>query len=447
MSPSTNPTRPRRWRWAIALGIAACLLAACSDGGSDQVSSEGGSDQATTPTACGDETIDTAVAEPLPIPSFLGTLSAGDDLLDPSVRYRTDLLGTPLVFQLPAAWHLYMPQTGSFGLDTGAPDPAAEVWDYAFVTQPFQEFGVAASRLPTIGNTKQFDVTAAVKSDLQAGTLQGSELEGYTVDGHDVTIVDVTGGSTSATPQFPPVPTPQRIWVVDLCEVTPLVVYAAGTTDGWLDQVDQLVRSIDLGAPAPNPLSVTDEPWLYCGVGASEVEAGPLRIGVLDGLSLDLPANATISRGSPQTARLTFDGTISDATVRFHAPARSIGGEELTSIEQVIPLFSGAAEWTPLDDDVQVLGHPAQVFDVSTGGSELYLYETKQPPCGMNTVESLEGLTDARVWAVDTDRGPLVVIASTDADSPDDLATAIDLTEQTLPTLELVELDTRPQPR
>jgi hypothetical protein len=220
-----------------------------------------------------------------------------------------------------------------------------------------------------------------------------------------------------------------RVYWVDGGDHEPFAVWiGSGRDSDWFTTAEALLDTVALGEPGPHPVN-PDAPW-EAGV-PTDVPAGPARFPVAGGIALTLDQERFVFQNNGFVAiTLGVPGAVT-----ILKPIADGTGTPVATVEDVIgAIQTSAAEIEEVDLEID-LAFPARVLDFRFPGFDggLLLKWDDTPDRGTEMDRF------ARIWILDTARGPIVATAQTDADEAA-FEVVVELAGRLLPTLELVEL-------
>lgn len=424
------------------LALAGLALVAGSCGGTDGTTTTGVASAAPTATTRPEPPSTTrgprpdsgdVAAEPL--------LAAQYSPVDPGT-YRSEQLGWPFSFTTAGEWWVQPNEPGRVVLthpDSIGPGDR----DIVF----FRPTSLADPADPTapIDSQQRWDVgdiegwldnvTSAVPAtgrrtytlgEFDATVFEVRLPDGFTC-GPEVCAGFADVGGTWFVDFFPD--TEFRVYWIDGGEHEPFAVWiGSGRDANWFTTAETLLDTVALGEPGPHPVN-PDAPW-ESGAPA-EVPAGSAKFPVAGGITLMLDQERFVFQNNGFAAvTLGVPGAVT-----ILKPISDGAGVPVTSVEDVIEAIErSAAEIDEVELEID-LPFAARVLDFRFPGfdDDLLLKWDDTPDRGA----AMDRF--ARIWILDTPRGPIVATAQTDADEAA-FEVVVELAGRLLPTLELVEL-------
>lgn len=352
-------------------------------------------------------------------------------------QYRSDVLGTPVSFELTGDWHtqvneptfLVLSHPLSVGPDdrdivfirprglAEPTDPSAfedgDSWDLADID------GWIANLIPTVEVTNRHTVKLGDRTAERFDITLTDDVEcGIEFCVGFVEATTVNGKAFQRNSQY------RIYWVED--EQGPVVVVVGSTKQDadWLTVADEFMSTVAFGGSFPHP-APTEESACLVGI-SCEAGAGTVTLPVAGGLSFELAEPRLILQGNGiPVVRLDGPGGLLVFPV-----ASDADGNLLETVDDIVDHL--VANGFTTSDVALDLPFEAVVLNMSSQTNPKML----KPDASLDRAWGPEQFT--RLWILDTPRGPIAVSAEGQASVEE---AALALAESILPTLRLVDLD------
>ncbi len=374
--------------------------------------------------------------------------------------YTTDLIGTPVTFDLDRDWEVQSTSPGVFVMKD--PERSSSEVEVVLVMRVDSFAGPdEADALP--GNPSYTgdpnDIDAWVDatgggviveaSDNRTISNASAEVRDLKLDesgsgglteicgpGPDERCFFVAATRTETVPFFI-VRTGEyyRMWLIDQGDEEPILVSAHAEADdpGWLDdRAEALVAGLTLGDPAPHPVAPIEGNAWEAGQ-LSTVPAGEATFPAMGGVSMTLPEELFVNQAD---SCLGIEANAPDDDSPSYPPTVWVGRSDsygleagsLTSVEDVLDLYEPAERPQPTGESLTALGEELAGYRVTGVGDPLF---ENMIACGGNF--TLRFGPEAEVFLAETDEGVLFLAA--EAATEEEMVDARALLDQIAPTL------------
>lgn len=369
--------------------------------------------------------------------------------------YRVESLGTPFTMTIPSDWWVGSNRAGLtvFSHPESSGDGDREI---ALIRPTQMAYPLDPSRGPT-EMASSFEIQTWLDDLVEGVVVDGPHQTG--LGGEDAIYFDVQVSNEVAC-----VPSPDfcvifamsrdiegipfskgidyRVWWVDGGEVEPIsVVVAAGLKgEEFFEEANVLLDTLAFGEWGPHPVPPGAVLW-ELGL-PSQVPAGMVRIPLAGGLEFELQRPRDIFQ-NPGLANFAFFEHNGDLMM-FTAP-ETAAGDPIEAAEDVVEAVDGK-DGLVLDEIgvSEIGGFETTVFDLSNGPQKGLDSFGGQPLISFLEDNTGLGFWHApplgRVWAIESDRGVLLVVAESFGRSEEDLAAIIDIAEPILESLEFIDM-------
>ncbi|MDJ0959285.1 MAG: hypothetical protein QNJ88_01415 [Acidimicrobiia bacterium] len=356
--------------------------------------------------------------------------------------YRTERLGWPLSFSITGEWWVQPNEPGRVVIthpdSIGPGDRDIVFFRPTFLADPHNPMAA----LDTQDGWELTDIEGWL--DGLAPSISIRNRSTSTIGSYDATVFDVTlpdnfpcgpeacvffahNARIAFIDFFPG--NDFRVYWIDGGEREPLAIWiGSGAVADWFATAETVLDTVALGDPGPHPLD-PDAPW-EGGVPA-DVPAGYARFPAGDGIGFTLDQERFVFQNNGLVAvTLAVSGVVT-----FFFPISDGSGDPVATVDEVEEAIRTSSAEVAVGEPEPDLPFDARVLDYRAPGfeGELLLKWDDTPDRGA----AMDRL--ARIWILDTPRGPLVVTAQTEGDEAE-FEVVVALARQLLPTLELVDL-------
>ena len=432
------PAPDSRWRLILAAAAAAIALVAGSllilsqESSLDTIDSPEVPDTPTTTTTAQDLEESGGALE-----NEVLSVTAENTFVDPGM-YRTDALGTPFTFTASETSNLWQNGDGVFMIG-------------ALTQRNIEDRTLTLRRVRTLpspaaptGSANQLDGwpigdlsgwLEALDEDVVHGDLSTTSVGGSPAVRIDITIGQfgcrAQGQCPGEVPLFNEwsgplfrVGSQYSMWLIEQDVGDPILAVAAiddETDEGWFEQAEEILATVELGDSAPDPVRVLAE--------------GPREFDVFGGVELTLPEPGVVTVERFAGSALLFPSSV-PGRVDFLTSPLDLEGSLLTQTDDLIAPLERRAIAVVEIAPAAIDGREARVFQIESGG--LPQATALRRPEDLDRRESgWVPPEQGQIWVIEEPDLGLLVIAS-QAIGDDEVAAVTAWTDRLLAELEFL---------